>query len=91
MKFLLLLHLIYRGVSIFSDDEFIAADGSFEGDGRFKCSCKNLGNQQKKLYNNCFREVWMQVENTYQRVGSWFPLLGMIKKKLPYSEQVKHF
>jgi hypothetical protein len=33
----------------------------------------------------------MQVENTYQRVGAWFPLLGMNKKKLPYSEQVKHF
>jgi hypothetical protein len=30
----------------------------------------------------------MQVENTCQRVGAWFPLLGMNKKKLPYSERV---
>jgi hypothetical protein len=28
------------------------------------------------------------VENSYQRVGAWFPLLGNNKKKLPYSEKV---
>ncbi len=81
--------LYLQEARFFSDDEFAAAYGGFEGDGRLKCSYKNPGNdQQKNLYNNCFCKVWMQVENTYQRVGAWFPLLGMNKKKLPYSEQV---
>jgi hypothetical protein len=30
----------------------------------------------------------MGVENSYGRVGMWFPLLGNNKKKLPYSEKV---
>jgi hypothetical protein len=28
------------------------------------------------------------VENKYQRVGAWFPLLGNNKKKLMYSEKM---
>jgi hypothetical protein len=55
----------------FSEDEFVASDGGFEGDGRL-----------------VFREVCTGVENTYSRVGTWFPLLGKKKKKMPYSEQV---
>jgi hypothetical protein len=30
-----------------SDGEFIAADGAFDGDGRFHCHCKNPGNAVK--------------------------------------------
>ena len=73
----------------FSDDEFVAADGAFEGDGRLKCSYKNPGNDEvKKLWNLAFREVRTGVENSYQRTGAWFPLLGNNKRKLPYSDRV---
>ena len=57
----------------------MAADGAFEGDGRFLCSYKNPGNV-------VWREVRTGVENSYQRTGAWFPLLGNNKRKLPYSE-----
>ena len=51
----------------FSDDEFIAADGAFEGDGRLKCSYKIPGNGKvKKLWNLAFHEVRTGVENSYQ-------------------------
>jgi len=51
----------------FLDDEFVAADGAFEGDGRLKCSYKNPGNDEvKKLWNLAFREVRTGVENSYQ-------------------------
>jgi hypothetical protein len=30
----------------------------------------------------------MGVENSYARVGTWFPLLGNNKKKLNYSENI---
>jgi hypothetical protein len=30
----------------------------------------------------------MGVENSYGRVGMWFPLLGNNRKKLPYGEKV---
>jgi hypothetical protein len=30
----------------------------------------------------------MGVENSYGRVGMWFPLLGNNKKKMPYGEKV---
>ena len=73
----------------FSADEFVAADGGFDGDGRFHCSYKNPGNDEvKQLFNLAWREVQTGVENSYQRVGAWFPLLGNNKKKLPYSENV---
>ena len=71
----------------FSLEEFVAADGAFEGDGRFLCSYKNPGNDRdKKLFNVVWREVRTGVENSYQRTGAWFPLLGNNKRKLPYSE-----
>jgi hypothetical protein len=39
----------------FSEDEFVAADGAFEGDGRLRCSYKNPGNDDvKKLWNLAF-------------------------------------
>ncbi len=72
----------------FSDGQFIATDGAFEGDGRFICSYKNPGhNENKVTFNNAFREVWMLVENAYQRVGAWFPLLRNNKHKLNYNER----
>ena len=71
----------------FADDEWIASDGGFEGDGPFRCSYKNTrGNIDKQLYNVTFKEVRTGVENKYNRVGQWFPLLGNNKKRLNYSE-----
>jgi hypothetical protein len=73
----------------FSQVEFLASDGGFEGDGCMKCSYKDPGNDEvKKLFNNAWREVRTGVENSYQRTGAWFPLLGNNKRKLPYSEEV---
>jgi len=73
----------------FSEDEFVASDGGFEGDGRFRCSYNNPGNHPDRiLFNLVFREIRTGVENAYSRVGTWFPLLGNNKKKIPYSEQV---
>jgi hypothetical protein len=73
----------------FSEGEFVAADGGFEGDGRFKCSHKVPGNDPIKIiFNLTWREVRTGVENKYQRVGAWFPLLGNNKKKLMYSEKM---
>ncbi len=71
----------------FAEGEFIAADGGFEGDERFKCSHKNLGNDPVKIvFNLTWWEVCTGVENKYQRVGAWFPLLGGNKRKLMYTE-----
>ncbi len=81
--------LYLREQEFFSDKQWIASDGGFDGDGGFVCSYKNPGNDQDKIhYNLAFREVRMGVENSYGRVGMWFPLLGNNKKKLPYSKKV---
>jgi len=71
------------------EDEFVAANGMFEGDGCLRCSFKNpRNNEGKKLWNLAFREVRTGVENSYQKTGAWFPLIGNNKHKLPYSEKV---
>jgi len=50
----------------FSEDEFVAADGAFEGDGHLRCSYKNPGNDDvKKLWNLAFREVRTGVEKLH--------------------------
>jgi hypothetical protein len=73
----------------FSEEEFVASDGGFDGDGRFRCSYKNPGNDPIKVrFNLAWNEVRTGVENSYQRVGLWFPVLGNNKRKLPYSEKV---
>jgi hypothetical protein len=42
----------------FSADEFMTADGGFDGDGRFCCSCKNPDNDEiKQLFNLAWHEV----------------------------------
>jgi len=42
----------------FLQDEFVAADGVFEGDGHLRCSYKNPRNDDiKKLWNLAFQEV----------------------------------
>ena len=67
----------------FSEDEFVAVDGSFEGDGRLRCSYKNPGQDEiKKLFNLTWREVRSGVENSYARVGTWFPLSGQQQKEV---------
>jgi len=39
----------------FSEDDFVAADGAFKGDGHLRCSYKNSGNDDvKKLWNLAF-------------------------------------
>jgi len=56
-------------------DEFIAANGAFEGDGHLCCSFKNPGNNEmKKLWNLDFCEVRTGAENSYQRTGVQTPL-----------------
>jgi len=73
----------------FSDNEFVAADALFEGDGCLRCSFKNPGNNEaKKFWNLAFCEVRTGVENSYQRTGAWFPLIGNKKRKLPYSDKL---
>ncbi len=73
--------------AFFSNGEFVATDGGFEGHGRFICSYKNPGNNHNKfIFNLAFREVYTGAENSYQRVGAWFPLLGNNKCKLPFKE-----
>jgi hypothetical protein len=69
--------LYFQEVDLFSLEEFVAADGAFEGDGRFLCSYKNPGNDRDtQVFNVVWREVRTGVENSYQRTGAWFPLLG---------------
>jgi hypothetical protein len=52
------------------EDDFVAADAAFEGDGHLHCSLKNPGNDDmKKLWNLAFCEVRTGVENSYQRTG----------------------
>jgi hypothetical protein len=49
---------------------------------------KNLGNDQNRIdFNNAFHEVRTLKENSYHRVGIWFPLLGNNKRKLPYKDE----
>jgi hypothetical protein len=60
----------------FAEGEFIAADGGFEGDGRFKCSHKNPGNDPVKIiFNLTWREVCTGVEKVPE---SWCmaPFIG---------------
>jgi hypothetical protein len=59
-------------------DEFVAADGTFEGDGRLCYSYMNPGNDEVKSCST-WHEVRTGVENSYSRVAS---LLGNNKKKL---------
>jgi len=40
------------------------------------------------LRNLAFHEVRTGVENSYQRAGAWFPLLGNNKNRLPNLERV---
>jgi len=55
----------------FSDDEFVAADGTFEVDGHLWCSFKNPGNDKvKRLWNLAFCEVRMGMDNSSQRRGA---------------------
>jgi hypothetical protein len=72
----------------FSDDEFVAVHGGFEGDGRLRCSYKTPGQDEtKKLFNLSWQEVRTAVKNSYARVGACFPFWATIKK-LNYSENM---
>ena len=71
----------------FDRDQFLAADGGFEGDGPVRCSYKNPGNDElKKTFNNAFREVRAGIETAFNRLVTWFPLLGVNKNKWNYSD-----
>jgi hypothetical protein len=73
----------------FSAEEYVASDGGVNGDGRFRCSYKNPSNDPlKERFNLAWHEVQTGVENSYQRVGLWFPVLGNNKWKPLYSEIV---
>jgi hypothetical protein len=61
-------------VDFFSPDGFVASDGGFDGDGKFKCSYKNPGNYPNKiLFNLGWREDRTGIENSYQRVVPGIP------------------
>jgi hypothetical protein len=65
----------------FSDNEWLSSDGAFDGDGQILCSYKNPGNDPVKVcYNVAFQEGRQGVENSYQRIRIWFPILGNNKK-----------
>ncbi len=52
----------------FLEDDFVAVDAAFKGDGHLHCNFKNPGNDDmKKLWNLAFCEVRTGVENSYQR------------------------
>jgi hypothetical protein len=69
----------------FSDNEWVSSDGAFDVDGRFLYSYKNPRNDAVKIcYNLAFQEVRQRMENSYQRIGIWFPILANNKKTLPY-------
>jgi hypothetical protein len=73
----------------FTPGEFLSSDGGFEGDGPFRCSYKNPGPiDDRQIYNLVWKEVRQGIENSYGRIGSWFPLLGNNKKRLNYSDDV---
>jgi hypothetical protein len=84
---LLVAHFICWKLN-FIDDEWASSDSAFDGDGSLLCSYKNPGNHPVKIrFNLAFWEVSQGVENSYQRIGIWFPISGN-NKKLPYSEKV---
>jgi hypothetical protein len=50
--------LYLQEIDYFSDEEFVASDGGFDGDGRFRCSYRNPGNDPVKVrFNLAWHEV----------------------------------
>ena len=69
----------------FTDDQWLACDGGFMGDGPIKCSYDNPGNNAVKIaYNLIFKEVRAGIETAFSRVCMWFPILGVNKAKWNY-------
>lgn len=63
----------------FSEEEWVAADGGFRGDGpiMYSFDARELGSKQQRMdFNLVFKEVRVQVENAFNRVKTWFSVLG---------------
>ena len=72
----------------FSENQCVAADGGFEGDGPVIYSFDNPNTEERVLYNLAFKEVRMSVENAFGRVQMWFPILGVQRKYWNYDEEM---
>lgn len=79
----------YRGSELylesgkyFSADEHLASDGTFRGDGDLLCSYDDPGaaGYGGDLFDAVFKEGRMQIENAFNRQGSWFARLGVNRK-----------
>ncbi len=72
----------------FTDDEQVAGDGIFVGNGPVMVSFEVLDTEPKKDFNAAFTEVRREIENSIGRVQLWFPILGSKKKYWPYDEEL---
>lgn len=72
----------------FSENEKLAADGGFQGDGPLLISYSKVDDRDKALYNVAFKEVRVGIENAFGRVQMWFPILGRAKQYWPYDEEM---
>ncbi len=74
----------WNALSSDEQQKIIESQSKSKGDDHLCYSFKNPGNNEvKKLWNLAFCEVRTGVENSYQRTGAWFPLIGNDKHKLP--------
>jgi len=71
----------------FTDGEWIATDGGFQGDEPHRASFDDPRTESEQYFNVVFKEVRQTKEVSYERLITWFPILGNNKKRLPYSEK----
>eukprot|EP01040_Poterioochromonas_malhamensis_P006627 gene6627-7139_t len=82
--------LFIKKQEYFDEDQFLAADGIYRGEGPILTSfnANQLSeDNSRSTFNNSFTEYRKGVENAFGRVQNWFPLLGNNKYKWNY----KHF
>ena len=65
----------------FDDDQFVAVDGGFDGDGPLRSSFREPNTPARVAFNLAFKEVRLQIENVYGRIQNWFGVLGNKKAK----------
>ena len=72
----------------FSEDQCVAADGGFQGDGPIIYSFDDLTDETRALYNLAFKETRVGVENAFGRVQLWFPILGVLLREWTYDDEL---
>ena len=66
----------------FSEGEWMASDGGFQGNGPAVYSFNDLrGDRSRQVYNLAFTEVRKGIENAFGRVQMWFPILGVQQRE----------